>query len=167
MWSSYTDTIMFFETLKWFSPEKGNIYWKIPFYQLFSIATRALMIPNFLYGHGYHCKGLCFMTKCYNYTFFVHGETFCAHVKDKNDTWNYTNSSFVSSGAEDTLQDVFFQSFRANRWHPSLNEVLVTYAKMQSAEMETIINAWQGLINVRFKGREDASCISRRAYWNI
>lgn len=105
------------------------------------------------------------MTKCYNYTIFLHGEPLCAHVKEKNGTWNYTNSSFVSSGADDTLQDVFFQSFRANKCHPSLNEVLVTYAKMESAEMETITNAWQGLMNdyACFKGREDASYISKRA----
>lgn len=81
------------------------------------------------------------MTKCYNYTIILHAEPFCVHVKEKNGTWNYTNSSFVSSGAEDTLQDVFFQRFIANRCHPSLNEVLVTYTKMQSAEMGIIINA--------------------------
>lgn len=55
--------------------------------------------------------------------------------------------SFVSTGAEDSLQAVFYQNFRANRCQPSLEEVLVTYAKTHSAEMETVQNAWHSLMN--------------------
>lgn len=70
--------------------------------------------------------------------------------------------SFVSTGAEDSLQAVFYQNFRANRCQTSLEEVLVTYGKMHSAEMETIQNVWQRLMNdyVGFKSREEAN-------WNV
>lgn len=69
---------------------------------------------------------------------------------------------FVSTGAEDSLQAVLYQNFRAKRCQPSLEEVLVTYGKMHSAEMETIQNAWQRLMNdyVGFKSREEAN-------WNV
>lgn len=67
--------------------------------------------------------------------------------------------SFVSTGAEVSLQAMFYLNFRANRCQPSREEVLVTYAKTHSAEMENAQNAWQSLMNdhICFKSREEAN----------